>query len=531
MGVLGFDRRSSRVRRTVRTPITMYALAALIAAFLCSVSTALYAQVAPTVWPMFHADLRHTGLSTVDTSGNPGNLKWLVLMTEQLDPSPAIGVGSSPAIGADGTIYVGGDQELFAVNPDGVVKWRFLTKSLIGLSSPAIGADGTIYIGSFDRNLYALSDGGPGIVNQKWAFAAEDVINTSPTIGQDGTIYIGSWDGNLYAINPDGSLKWKFATGQNYTSSAAIGPDGTIYIGSFDQNLYAITDGGQGIVSKKWAFSTGDTVYTSPAIGGDGTIYFGSSDHNLYALTDGGSGAVQKKWSFQTGEAVASSPAIGPDGTIYFGSNDRGLYALTDSGTSVRAKWALDIGGAFSSPAVGADGTIFIGSFDNHVYAVTDNGASASVKWAFPTGFWVRSSPAIAADGTIYAGSDDNHLYALGTSDPSVPVTLRISTRSLDFGDVKSGKVSRTRYVVLENPVGGRKKPALTVSIQGQQLAPAFLPFSVGNGCTPTLDSRQKCRIAVVFAPDQKGPVSGNLLIYDNAQRAPQIVKLKGRGT
>ena len=77
------------------------------------------------------------------------------------------------------------------------------------MSSPAIGADGTIYVGSGDDNLYAVNPDG----TQKWAFPTGNYIESSPAIGADGTIYVGSDDDNLYAINPDGTQKWAFATG------------------------------------------------------------------------------------------------------------------------------------------------------------------------------------------------------------------------------------------------------------------------------------------------------------------------------
>ena len=149
---------------------------------------------------------------------------------------------SSPAIGADGTIYFGSyDDNLYALNPGGTLKWKFATASGVE-SSPAIGADGTIYVGTIDTSdlLYAVTDGGQGIVAQKWAFKAGEDVESSPAIGADGTIYVGSDDDNLYALNPDGTLKWTFATGAFVYSSPAIGADGTIYVGSEDHNLYAV---------------------------------------------------------------------------------------------------------------------------------------------------------------------------------------------------------------------------------------------------------------------------------------------------
>ena len=97
---------------------------------------------------------------------NPGGtLKWKF--------PTANGVDASPAIGADGTIYVGTidtSDLLYAVTDggQGVVsqKWAFKAGDDVE-SSPAIGSDGTIYVGSDDDNLYALNPDG----TLKWTFA------------------------------------------------------------------------------------------------------------------------------------------------------------------------------------------------------------------------------------------------------------------------------------------------------------------------------------------------------------------------
>jgi outer membrane protein assembly factor BamB len=504
------------------------AIAALTAIIAVATQTVSHAQLATTVWPMISHDLRHTSLGTVDTSANPGKLKWVYDMVDQNSTSP-ICLDGSPVIGADGTIYAGCDQFLYAVNADGTLKWKFATGIAIE-STPAIGADGTIYVGSYDGNLYAVTDGGQGTVTEKWAFATGSGVFTSPAIRTDGTIYFGSDDDNLYAVNPDGTQKWKFATGDSIEfSSPAIGADGTIYVGSLDNNLYALTDGGQGTVTKKWAFPIGGRMDASPAIGADGTIYVGSADDNLYALTDNGA-SVAQKWKFVTGGGVDSTPAIGADGTIYITSNDRNFYALTDSGASATEKWAF-AGGAVSgsSLTIGADGTIFGSSENGNLYALTDNGTSATEKWAMMIDGGL-SSPVIGADGTVYAGGtylDD--LFAIGIPPPPVAVKLKISKTSLDFGTVKAGKF-KTRYITVSNPNGNKKAPGLNVVMQGQQLS-AYGDFTLANDCPAPLPAGEKCEVGVTFAPSSRGLVEKRtLMIFDNADNSPQIVKLKGAG-
>ena len=170
-----------------------------------------------------------------------------------------------------------GDDNLYAINPDGTQKWAFTTGYSI-ISSPSLGADGTIYVGSTDDKLYAVNPDG----TQKWAFATGNQISdSSPAIGADGTIYIGSLDDNLYAVNPDGTQKWTFPTGNSIYSSPAIGADGTIYIGSDDGKLYAITNGSTPLTAV--SFTTSPTspqpintsiTLTATATGGTSPIQF-----------------------------------------------------------------------------------------------------------------------------------------------------------------------------------------------------------------------------------------------------------------
>ena len=42
---------------------------------------------------------------------------------------------------------------------DGTLKWSYSTGGLVQ-SSPAVGSDGTVYVGSFDNNLYAINPDG-----------------------------------------------------------------------------------------------------------------------------------------------------------------------------------------------------------------------------------------------------------------------------------------------------------------------------------------------------------------------------------
>jgi parallel beta-helix repeat protein len=156
---------------------------------------------------------------------------------------------SSPSIGSDGTIYIlvyaWGCDYLVAINgATGKPEWNYpsgwgIEESFYG--APAISSDGTIYFISTSK-IYAVNPDG----TLKWTYSTGGAATseaTSVTIGSDGTIYFGSSTG-LYAITDNGTeglLKWSYATGK-ICASPTISSDGTLYIGSMDGEFYAFND-------------------------------------------------------------------------------------------------------------------------------------------------------------------------------------------------------------------------------------------------------------------------------------------------
>ena len=115
-----------------------------------------------------------------------------------------------------------------------------------------------MYVGSEDNNLYAINPDG----TLKWAFTTGTFIEGAPAVGRDGTIYIGSWDNKLYAVNPDGTQQWAFTAQKLFDSSPTIGPEGTIYAGSWDGNLYALNSTSLGLANSSWPMFLHDARHT-----------------------------------------------------------------------------------------------------------------------------------------------------------------------------------------------------------------------------------------------------------------------------
>jgi PKD repeat protein len=436
--------------------------------------------LADTAWPKFQRDLLNTGRSPYN--GPQTNNKIWSYTTDKY-------VYNSPVIGIDGTIYVGStDKNLYALNRDGTLKWKYSTGSDIVQGAPTIGSDGTIYSTSYDGKLYALNPDG----TLKWSYTTDNRYG-SPAIGSDGTIYIGSYYYNLFALNPDGTLKWTYKTGNSICSSPAIGSDGTIYIGSRDKNVYALSPDG----TLKWSYTTGGRISnSSPAIGSDGTVYIGSGDSKFYALNRDGT----LKWSYTTGGSIVSSPSIGPDGTIYIGSSDNKIYGLNPDGT---LKWAYITKGAVQgSAAIGADGTIYIGSSDNKIYGLNSDG---TLKWSYTTGGAIQGSPSIGSDGTLYIGSSDANIYAFRDASTVAPVanfTSKITNGTdgyipltIQFTDTSLNLPTSWKWDFGDGTSSNQQNPSHTYTAPGTYT----VNLTVSNGIDS--DSEVKTAYITVTAP------------------------------
>ena len=258
---------------------------------------------------------------------------------------------SSPTVGPDGTIYaVSGPGKLYAIAPDGTVKWTAQTGPTLR-STPALGADGAVYQPSTDGKLYtvlppASADSKEGIVS--WTFDFGQHLGktplltkaggfgggsgigsgASPTIGPDRTIYIGANNSNFYAINPDGSLKWLYEAERELAgiwATAALSADATtLFFGANKGGIYALNtlDG-----SLRWQFPIYGSVYSSPALDHQGTLYTGSTIGHVYAL-DSTSGHVV--FDYDAGAQVWSAPSILPNGTVFIADRKGRAVLLGD---------------------------------------------------------------------------------------------------------------------------------------------------------------------------------------------------------
>jgi outer membrane protein assembly factor BamB len=342
-----------------------------------------------SAWPMQSHDQNHSGLSPYPTASNPGIEKWRFKTHGSVD--------SGIAIDTDGTLYFGDFSGwLYALYPDGSLKWEHEAMAHITLEMPCIANNGIIYIGSHAR-LQAWDRNGTRL----WSIGVGGNIGSSPAVADDGTIYVGHMNNDMCAVYPNGTIKWKYTTGSWIACDPTIHPDGTIIFGSSDTYIYALHPNG----TLRWRYKTGEIVRGHASIDDQGIIYMSCWDGYLYSFDV--NGTLKKKFDMPI--AGGETMAFGPDGTIYVTYD--GLAAIDPSDWTVKWKFNYledDEKAYLSSPAVSADAIIYIGTqIDDgdggQIYSIKSDG---TLRWNKKvTNRKVASSPGISEDGSIYIGS------------------------------------------------------------------------------------------------------------------------------
>lgn len=154
-------------------------------------------------------------------------------------------------VGERGNVYAVSGNEIYALSPNGTLRWKSKVKVPLGVVNERRVAerDGIIYLACEARyptggvfappgpqyRLLAINSHTGSLV---WSFDKVRGRINALVVGHDGDIYVGSYDGHVYALDPEtGALKWRYWTGGRRwgsmpVSALALGEDGTIYVGT-----------------------------------------------------------------------------------------------------------------------------------------------------------------------------------------------------------------------------------------------------------------------------------------------------------
>jgi hypothetical protein len=363
-----------------------------------------------------------------------------------------------PAVAADGTVYAAGvGGRLYALTSAGGVKWIFNAGRPNALQPVSVGLDGTIYY-SVDPFVYAINPDG----TLKWTFTdpGSARVFAGPTAGPDGNIYGATEDASLggvgaFVLAPDGHLISNlpgFNTRSGYGSIEVVfGPVNHWY---FTTNASGAVTNAGGV----FAFPLGSTglIWFQPAVGQprvqpSGNVVVGDGDpiHPGIESFDPNGALLWRSLGEMAGSRLPGVDAqtaldVGSDGAIYIGTLTFGqgqhLTALNPDGT---LRWQFQDDGIASSPAVNSQNTaVVFSAYDlsapSRVHVLTTGG---QLLWTenlpAENGGFVRviSVPRFSPDGaTSYAGTDVNdyasdpycYLYAFDTTTGASTDTVNI---------------------------------------------------------------------------------------------------------
>jgi outer membrane protein assembly factor BamB len=288
------------------------------------------------------------------------------------------------------------------------ILWRFDMDTPISGFEVAVGPDATIY-GSDDTKLYALNPNG----TIKWTTTT--VRNNTPVAFlPDGTLITRLMNA-IYALDPsDGSVVWTFSYPSNGLSSyievgPSIGPDGNIYAVTSINNGYGL--GAFSLTPQgdlRWN-DEGDPILGLINSHTGGPVYF-TQDRLIFpfAVVTNGAHDVYG-YDFNGNQTLIVDftclgiPRTDPLNRLLLASAC-GVEALEQDGNEIY--WRVQFGAVNLAPAIGADATAYSGSYFGDVNAINPDG---TIKWTSTTADFAQRLIAVRQDveRLVYSGAEN----------------------------------------------------------------------------------------------------------------------------
>lgn len=237
---------------------------------------------------------------------------------------------SLPAVDADGTIYAGGwDGNLYSVEPDGTLNWRFATGAKIDAAA-AVDASGRIGVGSWDGSFYLVGADGQEI----WSVDMGAAVDASPSVDSDGRFYVASIAGRLARLEADGAIDWDIDLPAPATTSVSVYEDSSglrAYVGTNQPSLECIEDG-----QVAGSLALDDQPIQDIALTDEGDAIVALRNGRLVRV--GADCTVM--WNQDFTYAVMQAPVIDTQGRAIAGAHNEQIYAIDlEDGSEL---WAAD---------------------------------------------------------------------------------------------------------------------------------------------------------------------------------------------
>jgi outer membrane protein assembly factor BamB len=115
---------------------------------------------------------------------------------------------ASPMPAGDLIYFISSDGNIYCIDKDGALVWKFMTDAYMDGSTEALVHKGVVYCGSSNNNFYAL-DAMMG--KELWRFRTDGEIISAPLM-HENKLYFGSFDCHFYCIDIKGREVWRFKT-------------------------------------------------------------------------------------------------------------------------------------------------------------------------------------------------------------------------------------------------------------------------------------------------------------------------------
>ena len=377
--------------------------------------TNLSPQYFDSLWPAGHRDSANTDFVPIEL-GSSYTIKKHFLKGHPIFWPPTIGL--------DGTSYVvtgapPGHSHLFAISPDGDVLWSAKPQesledldSFAIMNAPTIDAEGDLYLGDRDQ-LWALKPNG----DVKW------VIDLKPygvdwgfmTVMLSRQRYIGGVTTNgkvLFFWSHDGKLAMPVLDLPGGRGPAPEDePPELLWKDLMDPELIPFLFN----LIQGWELEVANTPAIHPETGRLYITAAGATPNTgvLYGI-DISDDALTIAFQAPMGGGSGTSPAISQDGTAVYAVDELGRMIAIDAHTGKRLWQSKQGGGGSASPSVGSDETIYT-PFQDRITAYTRHG---DVRWERsydslcmkrlpePGGIWnhVLSEPVAFIDSILTVG-------------------------------------------------------------------------------------------------------------------------------
>jgi outer membrane protein assembly factor BamB len=243
-----------------------------------------------------------------------GKILWRLVTEGDADTS---------ALRAGPLVVFAAGRRVYALDSNGVVKWRYQSRRKI-FSSPTLTTAEQIAFGSQDRHVVALSTSGAEL----WRTDVGGHVDSAPASGPDGSVYVGSDAHEVIKLDARGGVVWKCNVGGYVRGSLTVARNGDIVAGTYGPSPKVVRISPDGVLIR--AFGVGGTgakefgIHGSPIEDDRGRFAFGAQDNVVRVLSP----RFDEEWKFSTGADVDAALTLLADGTLLVPSEDGKLYAL-----------------------------------------------------------------------------------------------------------------------------------------------------------------------------------------------------------